>query len=345
MHWTGRVESTAFTIFGRDVAWYGIIITCAMLAGLFVAIKLAKRVKVKSDDLLELFLIAIPLAIVGARLGFVFAHFKEFFLVKPFTWQSFVNIIAVWDGGLTILTGAPCGILGGYIWCKWRKVDFLDLADSVVCVIILSQGLGRWGNFCNQELYGLPVTNPSLQFFPYAVYIANKGGFYQATFFYEFIADILGFVLLLFLRKHLKLKGSGILSYVCVYCIIRSVMECFRDSTDILGIPNTSQLACAIGAVLCFAAIVTLAIIKTKKGEKVWYGKGGIPDSLFTDAHREVPKDNNAQADSSSVEITAKDAVSEDNTTKENAEDDSEYSDVAPKNSENKIKKVSKKEK
>lgn len=345
MHWTGRVESVAFTIFGRDVAWYGIIITCAMLVGLFVAIKLAKRVKVKSDDLLELFLIAIPLAIVGARLGFVFAHFKEFFLVKPFTWQSFVNIIAVWDGGLTILTGAPCGILGGYIWCKWRKVDFLDLADSVVCVIILSQGLGRWGNFCNQELYGLPVTNPSLQFFPYAVYIANKGGFYQATFFYEFIADILGFVLLLFLRKHLKLKGSGILSYLCVYCIIRSIMECFRDSTDILGIPNTSQLVCAIGAVLCFAAIVTLAIIKTKKGEKVWYGKGGIPDSLFTDAHREIPKDNNPQDDSVSDGTTVKDAVSEENTTKKKAEDNSEYSDAAPKNSENKIKKVSKKKK
>lgn len=307
-----------------------------MLIGLLVAIKLAKRVKVKSDDLLELFLIAIPLAIVGARLGFVFAHFKEFFLVKPFTWQSFVNIIAVWDGGLTILTGAPCGILGGYIWCKWRKVDFLDLADSVVCVIILSQGLGRWGNFCNQELYGLPVTNPSLQFFPYAVYIANKGGFYQATFFYEFIADLLGFALLLFLRRHLKLKGSGILSYVCVYCIIRSIMECFRDSTDILGIPNTSQLVCAIGAVLCFAAIVTLAVIKTKKGEKVWYGKGGIPDSLFTDAHRETPKDNNKPTDSATDGATAEGISSKEKSIQETAEDNSEYSDAAPKNPEKK---------
>lgn len=286
IHWTGRVESVAFTIFGRDVAWYGIIITCAMLIGLLVAIRLAKRVKIKGDDLLELFLIAIPLAIIGARLGFVFAHFKRFFMVDNFTWQNFVDIIAIWDGGLTILTGAPCGILGGYIWCKWRKVDFLDLADSVVCVIILSQGLGRWGNFCNQELYGLPVLNPDLQFFPYAVYIANKGGFYQAAFFYEFVADLLGFVLLLFLRNHLKLKGSGILSYVGVYCIIRSIMECFRDSTDMFGIKNTSQLVCAIGAVLCFAAIVALAVVKHKKGEKIWYGKGGIPDSEFAPAKR-----------------------------------------------------------
>lgn len=255
-----------------------------MLVGLLVAIKLSKRVKVKSDDLLELFLIAIPLAIIGARLGFVLAHFKQFFLVKPFTWQSFVDIIAVWDGGLTILTGAPFGILGGFIWCKWRKVDFLDLADSIICVIILSQGLGRWGNFCNQELYGLAVTNPNLQFFPYAVYITRMGGFYQATFFYEMIADLMGFGLLLFLRNHLRLKGSGVLAYACVYCIIRSIMECFRDSTDILGIPNTSQLACSIGAVLCFVAIVVLAVLKIKKGEKIWYGKGGIPQEAFVSA-------------------------------------------------------------
>ncbi len=289
IHWTGKVDPVAFTIFGRDVAWYGVLITCAMLIALGIAVVLSKRVKVKGDDLLELFLIAIPLAVIGARLGFVFAHFKEFFLAgKPFG-QGLLDIIAIWDGGLTILTGAPCGILGGFIWCKWRKVDFLDLADSIICVVILAQGLGRWGNFFNQELYGLPVTNPSLQVFPYAVWIAHPieggiPGFYQAAFFYEMVADILGFGILLFLRNHLKLKGSGVLSYACVYCVIRSIMECFRDSTDLFGIKNTGQLACAIGAVASFAVILTLAILKVKKGEKIWYGKGGIPAELFESA-------------------------------------------------------------
>lgn len=280
MHWTGKVESIAFTVFNIDVAWYGIILTLAMLSGLLVAIKLAKRMDVKSDDLLELFLIAIPLAIIGARLGFVFAHFERFFLVPDFGWQDFVNIIAIWDGGLTIMTGAPAGILGGLIWCKWRKVNFLKLADTVICVMLLSQGLGRWGNFCNQELYGLAVTNPSMQFFPYAVYIANQGGFYQATFFYEFIADLMGFAIMLYLSKHLYVTGTGVIQYGFFYCTIRFIMEFFRDSTDILGIPNTNQLFCGIAAAACLTAIVIMAVRKVKKGEKIWY-RHGIPPELY----------------------------------------------------------------
>ena len=280
MHWTGEVESVAFTLFGKDVAWYGIILTCAMLIGLLVAIKLAKRMDVKADDLLELFLIAIPLAIIGARLGFVFAHFQRFFLVPNFGWSDFVDIIAIWDGGLTIMTGAPAGILGGFIWCKWRKVDFLKLADTVICVMLLSQGLGRWGNFCNQELYGLAVTNPSLQFFPYAVYIVREGGFYQATFFYEMIADILGFFIMLYLSKHLYMKGSGVLLYGFFYATIRFIMEFFRDSTDILGIPNTNRIFCGVAAAALLITLVTMIIVKVKKGEKIWYPHG-IPAELY----------------------------------------------------------------
>lgn len=282
MHWTGEIESVAFTVFGKDVAWYGIILTCAMLAGLLVAMKLAKRMDVKSEDLLELFLIAIPLAIVGARLGFVLAHFERFFMVPDFSWNDFVKIIAIWDGGLTIMTGAPAGILGGFIWCKWRKVSFPKLADTVLCVMLLSQGFGRWGNFCNQELYGLAVGNPSLQFFPYAVFIADKGGFYQATFFYEFIADLLGFAAMLYLSKHLYLTGSGVLQYGFFYCAIRFVMEFFRDSTDILGIPDTNKIFCAVAAGVCLTAIVVMAVMKVKKGEKIWYARG-IPREFYAD--------------------------------------------------------------
>lgn len=281
MHWTGKVERIAFTLFGKfDVAWYGIIITCAMLIGLAVAVVLAKRMNVTSDDLLELFLIAIPLAVVGARLGFVFAHFERFFLVDNFTWDSFVDIIAIWDGGLTIMTGAPAGILGGLIWCKWRKVSFWKLADTVICVLLLSQALGRWGNFCNQELYGLAVENPSLQFFPYAVYIASEGGFYQATFFYEFIADLIGFGLMLYLSKHLYMTGSGIVQYGFFYYTIRFIMEFFRDSTDILGIPNTNRLFCGIAALACLAVLVTMAVSKIKAGQIIWFKKG-IPAELY----------------------------------------------------------------
>ena len=251
-----------------------------MLIGLFVGLKLAKRNNIKSDDALELFLIAIPLAIIAARLGFVFAHLKSM--------HSFRDVIAVWDGGLTIMTGAPAGILGGFIWYKWRKVDFFKLADSVVFVMLLSQGLGRWGNFMNQELYGLAVENTKLQWFPYAVYIADEGGWFQAAFFYEMVLDILGFFILWFVSRHLYMRGSGVVLYGMTYCVIRFIMEFCRDSTDILGIPNTNRIFCAVAASVCFCILIAMIIYHKKRKERIWYAHG-IPPEFF--ARPEINKD------------------------------------------------------
>ena len=172
IHWTGQVSPVAFTIFGRDIAWYGIIITCAMLAGLIAGTIRAKKIGMSFDDLVEVFICAIPLAILGARLGYVMVR-PEYF-PADFTWDDFVRIFAVWDGGLTIMTGVPFGVLGAWLWSKWRKVNFVDIADVVIPVVLLSQGLGRWGNFMNQEIYGAPITNPNMQWFPMGVYIASE---------------------------------------------------------------------------------------------------------------------------------------------------------------------------
>ncbi len=281
MHWTGKVESVAFTLFGREVAWYGIIITCAMLIGLLAAIRLAKRVKITSDDLLEMFLIAIPMAVICARLGYVVVHFKEFFLIENFGFQDFINIFAIWDGGLTIISGAPGGIFGGWLWSKWRKVDFLRLSDVIICVMLLSQGLGRWGNFFNQEIYGKLITNESWQFFPAAVYIARLGGFYQATFFYEMVLDILGFFAIYLISRRLLLRGSGVPLYAITYGLIRFIMEFMRVESDINthGV-NYTQILCSVVIVAAAAWLTYLIIRQKKKGNRVWYGRT-IPDKLI----------------------------------------------------------------
>lgn len=291
-HWTGDVSPVAFTIDGRDIAWYGIIITCAMMIGLVVAIFRGKKHNLSVDDFVEIFLIAIPFAIVGARIGYVMVR-PEYF-PSPFTWDDFVHVIAVWDGGLTIMTGVPFGILGGAIWCKIRKVNLLDLADIIVPVILLSQGLGRWGNFMNQEIFGAEITDPALQWFPMAVYISRLGGFYQALFFYEMVMDIAFFAAMMIVQRHLKLRGSGLLMYGFSYGLIRFIMEFFRDDGEIYAVFNYTQLICLIVFVGCAAALAGLIIAKVKKGEKVWYGRGGIPDSeivRLAPYHRPSKKD------------------------------------------------------
>lgn len=300
MHWTGKIEPIAFSILGRDVAWYGIIITSAMLLGLLLVIQLSKKLKITSDDLLEMFLIAIPIAIIGARIGYVLFHPSYYFdLNHAFGIQDFINIVAVWDGGLTITTGAPFGILGGYLWAKRKKIHFIYFTDNIIFVVLLCQAIGRWGNFFNQELYGQQVTNPSLQFFPYSVFISAERAWFQATFFYEFVANLLGFIMLYMLSRRLKVKGAGILGYVTVYATIRAIMESLRTDSVKDGV-HYAMIVSIIIAVFAASALVYLIIIQHKKG-RVWYPRC-IPLNEYTDAHLTDKKDNNKDIEKSNKE-------------------------------------------
>lgn len=290
MHWTGKVESIAFTLFGRDVAWYGIIITFAMLVGLVGAVLLSKKIKLKSDDLLEMFLIAIPMAIIFARLGYVIVRPYEYYIIQGFNFQDFINIFAVWDGGMTIITGAPGGILGGYIWCRWRKADFLRITDAIICIVILSQAIGRWGNFFNQEIFGAAINNPSWQWFPAAVYIAREGGFYQATFFYEMVLNVIGFVVMYLVSRRLLVKGHGIPLYAITYGLVRFILEFMRDDGDLYAVVNFTQIILAAAIIASATVLAFLIIREKKKGNRVWYGKG-IPDKLYKPAKLAILKE------------------------------------------------------
>ncbi len=298
IHWTGKVQSVAFTIFGRDVAWYGIIITTAMLVGLFGSHLRTKKIGLTLDDLLEIFMIAIPLAVICARLGYVFARPSEYLLIENFGWSDFVNIFAIWDGGLTIMTGVPGGILGGYIWCKVKKVDFIAGLDMIAPVILLSQAIGRWGNFCNQEIYGAIITNPNLQWFPMAVYIAREGSFHQALCIYEMALNLLFFILVIVISRRVRLKGFGILSYLASYALVRGSMEFLRDDGNIYDVVNYTQICCFVAVALCILGIVLLALRARKNGEQVWF-------------KNKVPSDKLIMARQTAVATTTQEAVQE----------------------------------
>ena len=278
MHWTGKVDPIAFYIGGRGVAWYGIFITFGMLLALWVSIRRMRRLKATTDQMLTLFLIVIPVAVIAARLGYVVANYSTYF-VKPYDWNAFVNTIAIWEGGLTILWGVPGGALAGIIWCKMYKKDFIRSTDIILPVALLAQAIGRWGNFMNQELYGQVVENVAHQWFPLSVYIADLGCWCQATFFYEFVLDLVGFGVLSIFYKRVDVKGFGTLGYAAWYTLTRAVLEFFRVEENSferkLGF-NLVQVICFVVAALCVVGIVALCLYKKyKKGEKVWY-KGGF---------------------------------------------------------------------
>jgi phosphatidylglycerol:prolipoprotein diacylglycerol transferase len=278
INWTGKIDSVAFEIGDLTVQWYGIIITCAMLLGLVLAVYRTKRIKLTSDDLITLFLWAIPLAVIGARLGHVISRYQTYF-VSPYDWDAFVDTIAIWNGGLTVMWGVPFGVLGGLIWAKIYKKSFISMVDLVLPVVLLCQALGRWGNFFNQELYGQLVTNPDLQWFPMAVYIANKGAWYQATFFYESVLNIIGFFVLCYVTSHFDIKGKGIFGYAFWYCLVRGSLEIIRDdgSTNAFDSNvNSVMIYCYIVAAVALIGFILSIIYNKKKGNRVFY-KNGIP--------------------------------------------------------------------
>ena len=251
-----------FGIQGLNIAWYGVIIASGLMLGIILASLRARRRGWSSDLVLDFILLAIPLAVVGARLYYV-----------AFEWENYahnlIKIFATNEGGLAIYGAVIGGFLAAILFTKAAKFPFFKLIDLVIPSLILGQAIGRWGNFINQEAFGALVTNPHLQFFPLAVYIQSLGEWHQATFFYESFCNCILFVVTLLLgRKGVK-GGTLLATYFIGYGIVRSVIEGLRtDSLYLFGTIRVSQL---LSALLVVAGIVLLILIKKGKLKTVDY--------------------------------------------------------------------------
>lgn len=247
------VVESLFGVKGLNITWYGVIIAAGLLLGVLLGILRAKRRGWTSDLVLDFILLAIPLAVVGARLYYVAFEWDQYA-------QNLVKVFAINEGGLAIYGGVIGGFLAALIFTRATKFPFLKLIDLLIPSLILGQAMGRWGNFINQEAFGGVVSNPALQFFPVAVYIDALGEWHQATFFYEsFCNTILLVVALLLCRKRPK-DGSLLALYLIGYGLIRVVVEGFRtDSLYLYGNLRVSQL---LSGLLILAGILLLVLIR-----------------------------------------------------------------------------------
>lgn len=254
------LSRVAFNIFGIDIYWYGIIIAFAILVAYVVASLLAKKRNISGDIVFEILVAIIPLGIVFARL-FAVLFDSDLSVSDYFDFRS---------GGMSIIGAIIGGAIGLVLLRVVRKRNFLEMADLIVVVLILAQGIGRWGNFANGEVYGLEVTNPALQFFPFAVFV-DGGGWHEALFFYEFVLDMLGFVLLLVLFCKVKVRGVVTASYLSFYGLVRTILETRRDPKFVLrlwGMPISLVLSAVMLAVGMLLLVVLLIKNKNKKLEK-----------------------------------------------------------------------------
>ncbi|MEA4869421.1 Prolipoprotein diacylglyceryl transferase [bioreactor metagenome] len=253
----GRFAVTnLFGIQGFNIAWYGVIIASGMVLGILLASFRAKKRGWSADVVLDFLLLAVPLAVVGARLYYV-----------AFEWENYSNnllkIFAVNEGGLAIYGAVIGGFLAAFLFSRAVKFPFFKLIDLVIPSLILGQAIGRWGNFINQEAFGALVANPKFQFFPLAVYIQSLGEWHQATFFYEsFCNGVLLIITLLLGRRGVK-DGTLLAAYFIGYGIVRTIIEGLRtDSLYLFGTVRVSQL---LSVLLAIVGVLLLILIKTDR--------------------------------------------------------------------------------
>ncbi|OMP68271.1 prolipoprotein diacylglyceryl transferase [Domibacillus epiphyticus] len=236
-----------------QIHWYGIIIGLGIALGFYLASKEADRLGLPKDTFADLLIWAIPIALISARLYYVLFQW-EYYSENPGA------IIQIWNGGIAIHGALIGSVATAIIFARKRNISFWKIADIAAPSIILGQAIGRWGNFMNQEAHGEEVTRSFLENLQLPEFIINQmyidGVYYHPTFLYESIWNIIGFALLLLLRKVNLRRGELFLSYVIWYSIGRFFVEGLRtDSlmlTDFLRIAQVLSLTLIVAAAVIF---------------------------------------------------------------------------------------------
>lgn len=249
----------AFTVFGFPIALYGVIIAVGVLAGVFLAVHVAKLENLDPDIIWDFAVYAIIFSIIGARVYYVI-----------FSWDKYKdNLLDIFNtrkGGMAIYGAVIAAFLTLWIYCRKKKQSFLQLADICVPGLVLGQVIGRWGNFTNREVFGEYTDSLLAMRLPAEMVragdISEKIAAHMTkdcvnyiqvhpTFLYESLWNLALLAVLLLYRKYKKFEGEQWLLYLGGYGLGRAWIEGIR--TDTLFIPHTTI---AVSQVLAIALVV-----------------------------------------------------------------------------------------
>lgn len=259
-----RLSPVAFTIpIGKghwDIYWYGIIIATGFLLALIYGLKNAGRYNLNPDRMLDVILVATPIAILSARAYYVIFDGEKLNGIGDFFGFGTSSGFA----GLAIYGGVIGAFVSGAVMCKVRKIKILDMFDVAAAGFLIGQGIGRWGNFVNQEAYGA-FTGSSWWGMQSEKTISEMGeGLVHPCFLYESIWCIAGFFILNRFSKKRRFSGEISLMYCVWYGFGRGFIELLR--TDSLMIGNL-KVSCLLSFAVCIAGIAALLILRRRFAE------------------------------------------------------------------------------
>ncbi len=287
-----NVPSVAFTIFGYEVHWYGIIIAFGFTLAVLYGGRMAYKWKMSLDGMTDVLIWGTLFGIVCARLYYV-----------AFEWdyysQHLSEIPAIWNGGIAIYGGIIGALIGAAIGCKIGKIDYLNLLDLGSLGLLIGQGIGRWGNFFNQEAFGSNTDTALFRMWSKKIQytlemsqsaLADKGMVVDPntpvhpTFLYESVWCLLSFLILhIIVKKYRKFKGEIFMLYGVLYGAERMVVEGLR--TDSLYIANTSiRVSQLLSAIIVAVSLVCFIYFMVR------YVKGKLPKAMVVDKIEDVKK-------------------------------------------------------
>lgn len=254
----------AFSIFGFDVRWYGILIATGIVLGLIIARYTCKLRELDYNYLLDVVLISLPIGVIGARLYYVIFEFDDYK-------NNIVEIFNIRQGGLAIHGGIIFAVISALIYTRYKKINFLKVADVAAASIIIAQAIGRWGNFFNKEAHGGPVSYEFIKHFPSFI---QKGmninvAYYHPTFLYESLWNIMVFVILLNILKKSKKAGIVFFTYIGLYSLGRFFIEGLRTDSLMFGPIRVAQLVSLTGIIMWLIFIFFSYKEKSFKGGEI----------------------------------------------------------------------------
>lgn len=274
------------SVFGFDIAYYGITIAIAMIVGISIALHEAKRTGQNQDTYLDLLMLTMLTSVVGARIYYVI-----------FSWSNYKDnlgeILNIRNGGLAIYGGIIAGVITVFVYSKITKMKFLQIADTVCMGLAAGQIIGRWGNFFNREAFGEYTNNLLAMQLPVSAVRKNEitsamwnhvvtiGGVeyiqVHPTFLYEGLWNFMVLLFLFWFRKRKKFEGELFFCYLAGYGAGRFWIESLR--TDQLLLPGIHVPVSKMLSVVLVIVSLSVIICKRRKNRECRYDKRNLKNT------------------------------------------------------------------
>jgi phosphatidylglycerol:prolipoprotein diacylglycerol transferase len=272
------IDPIAFRLGPLEVAWYGIIIVTGMFIATWLSMKEGNKRGIEEDFIVDLAFWMLPIAIVGARAYYVLFELGTYI-------QNPIRMLYFWEGGLAIYGGLIAGFAVVLWYSDKKQKPVWLLADVILPHVMIAQAIGRWGNFINQEAHGGEVTRSFLENLRLPEFIINQmninGTYYHPTFLYESVWNVIGFIVLILLRRkeNFLRRGEAGLGYGVWYGFGRFFIEGLRTDSLYMGPFRISQMV-SLGLFLaCIGMIIYRRFYEYPTPP--YYTEGMKPEQIF----------------------------------------------------------------